>query len=171
MANVKSKLATAAIVALAIGAGFPTSANAATPAAECVEAGNVWVHVEYDDTVTGACADEFAVAQDAMTSAGIETDAGPFYTTIDGRAADNDEREWWSLWTKSPEGDTYGGWEMAAVGADELTLEGGQVVAWTLQPDWDAEAVNPAVDPLTEGTASETAEPEEPAAGMPQSGV
>jgi hypothetical protein len=159
------KLASAAIVAFAIGSGFPAAAAPATTAPECVADGNVWVHVEYDDIYTGACATQFATAQLAMESAGLLTDEGPFYNTIDGRAADLDAREWWSLWSMSPDADgTYSDWEFATVGAHEYALEGGDVVSWTLQPDWNLEATAPSVDPLAdEAPATEPPASPEPA--------
>ncbi|SDL33122.1 hypothetical protein [Tessaracoccus oleiagri] len=148
MATFTSKLATAAIVAFAIGSGVPAAAEPATTASDCVAAGDVWVHVEYDDTTTGACATEFSTAQEATTSAGLTEEAGPFYTTIDGRTANGTTaREWWSLYSL-PAGAGVDEWDFATVGAHELTLEGGQVVAWVLQPDWNLDAVAPAADPF-----------------------
>lgn len=196
MATFTSKLATAAIVAFAIGSGVPAAAEPASTASDCVAAGDVWVHVEYDDTVTGACATEFATAQEATTSAGLTDEAGPFFTTIDGRTADGTTaREWWSLYSL-PAGADAGEWDFAMVGAQELTLEGGEVVAWVLQPDWNLDAAAPAADPFAvevpveetptasptasatpsvtaspAPSASESATPEDDAPGLPSTGV
>ncbi|NLE98486.1 MAG: DUF4430 domain-containing protein [Propionibacterium sp.] len=146
MAKTPMKLATVAIVALAIGSGLPAVADTTTTADTCLAQDNVWVHVEFDETVTGGCATEFGTAQEATISAGMTEEEGPFFTTIADRAADGTTaQEWWSLWT-SDDGDD---WAMAEVGAGELTLDAGQIVSWALQPDWDVDAVAPQANPLT----------------------
>lgn len=154
MAKTHWKLATAAIVAIAIGSGIPAMADTTNQAQDCLAEDNVWVHVEYDDTVTGGCATTFSNAQEATVSAGLTDEEGPFFTTISGRTADGvNAREWWSLWTATgPAGD----WVMAEVGANELTLEAGGIVSWTLQPDWNIQpGPAPQSDPV----------------GLPSSGV
>lgn len=172
MAKTISKLATVAIVAFAIGTGLPASADDATSASECISQGNVWVHVEFDEQTDGGCATKFGTAQEATTSAGLTEEAGPFYTTISGRTADaKNAKEWWSLWSK----DRGSEWVMAQVGANELKLEGGQILSWSLQPDWDVEAVAPKVDPLGDKGGSKPAPTTPPAAGdragLPGTGV
>lgn len=82
----------AAAAALVAGFTVPSlyATADATAAEECVQAGNVWVHVAYDETVTGACATEFATAQDAVVSSGVSTDQG-WIQTVDGRLAEGKE--------------------------------------------------------------------------------
>ncbi|AQP44828.1 hypothetical protein [Tessaracoccus flavus] len=148
-----------AAAALLLG-GVALTANAApTTAAECVRDGLVWVHVQYDDTVTGACANEFDTASEALLSTGLTTDTGAWLSTVDGRAADSGAREYWGVWTQSPADGVYSGaWEFAQVGILELTLEAGDVLGVDLEADWDLESAAPTVDPVAglDLTAPET---------------
>lgn len=145
MAKSMVRLATGAIVATAIGFGLP--AHATTPnAADCIAQGDVWVHVEYDETVTGGCAAEHGTLEEATRSAGIELGGdGGFYTLVDGRTADGtNATEWWSVWTGTDGKD----WTLSQVGANELELADGTLAAWVLSPDWNEEAEPPATNPL-----------------------
>lgn len=143
------RIAVPAVAALAVGLTIPVlSATADTAAAEeCVQAGNVWVHVAYDETVTGACADQFATAQEAVLSAGVTEDKG-WIQTVDGRLAEG--KEWWSVYTLSPdETGAYGAdWDFAQVGVAELELAASDVLALQLQADWELDAVAPATNPV-----------------------
>lgn len=145
MAFQKTKWATAAIAALAIGSGSPIAAFAATSPEDCIEQGNVWVHVEYDETVTGGCATEFANALEATSSAGLADGTAEYVTTIDGRLADEGKREFWSLW----EHEDDGSWTMSQLGAPEMPVEAGDIVGWALQPDWNVNpGPAPSADPM-----------------------
>lgn len=153
-------LSTAALVALGVIAVAP-SAHADGTAAECVAAGNVWVHVEYDDTVTGACATEFATGTEALVSTGLAADQGVFYTTIDG--VTSEDPEWWSLWTAPVEDGQLGEWTFSQVGAGDLKPEAGQVIGWRLLPDYNKPQEAPQHDPLAQQEPA--ASPEATAAG------
>lgn len=176
MAKYPTKLAAAAIVALAIGHGIPAHA-APTTAQDCVDAGNVWIHVEFDETVTGACAEEFSTALEATRSAGLTEDAGSFITTISGRAANGTTaKEWWSLWTKHVDADgKHPEWSFATVGAGDIKPQAGDVIGWRLDEDWDkVPAPAPKQDPLAD--AAKPAAGDKPKApvskvGLPQVGV
>lgn len=151
MAINKFQWATAAFAALAFGFGVPTAAVATTTdPTECTEAGNVWVHVENEEKVSGGCATEFANALEATASAGLTDGANTFVTTIDGYTADEAEEEFWSLWSYENEE-----WTFAQVGADQMPLEAGDVIGWALQPDWN---VNPAPAPTADPMAALAAE-------------
>lgn len=130
-------------------------------AADCVTAGNVWVHVEYDDTVTGACATEFATGTEALVSTGLAADQGVFYTTIDG--VTSEDPEWWSLWTAPVVDGQLGEWTFSEVGAGDLKPEAGQVIGWRLLPDYNKPQEAPAHDPLAQQEPA--ASPEATAAG------
>lgn len=173
---VKPAALTAAAV-LALSALPVIAANAAPATAEeCVQAGLVWVSVEYDQTVTGACAEKFSTASEALLSSGMSTQSGSWITEVDGRVADAvNAREWWSVYSKAPNADgTYpAGWEFAQVGVTELELEPSGVLAMVLQPDWNIEATPPATDPVEgvtlkpEATPTPTPEPTESATPSP----
>ena len=154
-------LSTAALVALGVIAVAP-SAPADGTAAECVAAGNVWVHVEYDETVTGACATEFATGGEAMVSAGLLESEPSWVTELLGRTAE--DPEWWSLWTKEAgEDGAFGDWAFSMVGIADLEPSAGSVIGWRLLPDWNLDAEAPTVDPV-EGVDL-SPEPETPAPG------
>lgn len=144
MAKSMVRLAAGAIVASAIGFGLP--AHATTTPADCIAQGDVWVHVEYDETVSGGCATEHATLDEATRSAGIELGGdGGFYTLVDGRTADStNATEWWSVWTATDGAD----WTLSQVGANELEVADASVAAWVLSPDWNKEAEPPANNPL-----------------------
>lgn len=160
----------AALTAAAIltaGLAFPAiTANAApATAAECVQAGLVWVHVQYDETTTGACAEKFGTAQEALLDTGLTTQTDAYVTEIDGRTAK--DREWWSVYSKSPADGAYPAeWEFAQVGLGQLELSASDVLALVLQPDWEVDAVAPTADPVEGVTldATPTPEPSTPAA-------
>lgn len=144
-----TRLAVPTAAVMTIGLAIPAlhAAAAPSPAEECVQAGNVWIHVEYDETVTGACATEFASAQEALHTTGLTEDDG-WVTTIDGRLSV--DKEWWSVYFLSPNEDgTYpAAWEFAQVGVAELELFPGEVLAMKLQADYEVDAVAPAVNPV-----------------------
>ena len=164
-----------AAAAIVVGLTVPILHASAAPqgAGECVQAGNVWVHVAYDETVTGACATEFATAQDAISSAGVSEDDG-WIQTVDDRLAK--DKEWWSIYTLSPDakGSYAVDWAFAQVGAAELTLKASDVLALQLQEDYDRDSVAPAANPV-EGVvlgspAAAPAPTAEAQPGMPKSG-
>lgn len=151
---VKPAALTAAAL-LAVGSIPGLTAQAAPDtAASCVSAGLVWVHVEYDTTVTGACADKFATASEALLDSGLGTETGDYITTVDGRTADQVQREWWSVYSKAPKTDgTFpAAWDFAQVGVTQLKLAPSSVLALVLQPDWDVDAVPPVNDPVGDVT-------------------
>lgn len=162
-----TRFAVPAAAALVAGLSIPVLyATADDNAAEqCVQAGNVWIHVAYDDTVTGACATEFATAQDAIDNTGVSSDQG-WIQTVDGRLAE--DPEWWSVYTLSPsaEGTYDGAWHFAEVGVAELELGASDVLALQLQDDWEVDAVPPAVNPV-DGVVLGEDEPTTPAPTTP----
>ncbi|MBB1513747.1 hypothetical protein H5399_14200 [Tessaracoccus sp. MC1627] len=148
---------------LAVGlSGLAPTASADETAVACVEAGNVWVHVEHEE-VTGACATEFASATEAMVSTGLATDQGAFFITVDGVTAQ--DPQWWSLWTASVEDGELGEWVFAQVGAGDLVPEAGQVIGWRLLADYNQPQEAPQYNPL----ADEAAEPENSSAAPSES--
>lgn len=147
----------AALIAIGMSAVSASTAAAEGNALECVDAGNVWIHIEHDDVVTGACATEFATVTEAMVSTGLAADQGSFYTTVDG--VTSEDPQWWSLWTAPVEDGALGAWEFAQVGASELAPEPGSIVGWRLLEDYNKPEEAPQVDPLAAGT-SESASPE-----------
>lgn len=157
-----TRMAAPAAAALAVGLTIPALHATADPGAaeECVHDGNVWVHVAYDETVTGACADEYATGQAAIDSSGVSEDQG-WIKVVDGREAK--DKEWWSVYTLTPTADgTYpAAWDFAQVGVGELELTESAVLGLQLQDDYDTDAVAPAVNPV-EGV---TVNP-----GMPKAG-
>lgn len=167
----RSTIAVAGAAALIAGTVALTANAAPTTAEECVQADLVWVHVQYDETVTGACADEFGTAAEALLSTGLTTDTDAWLTTVDGRSADSAAHEYWGVWTLSPsDAGAYdaAAWEFAAVGITELQLSAGDVLGISLEPDWNVEATAPSVNPVdgvvltaptTSPTVSESAKP------------
>ncbi|MHA7860061.1 hypothetical protein ACX1DX_01550 [Tessaracoccus sp. Y36] len=146
-----TRLAVPTAAVLTIGLAIPALHAAAAPseAEECVQAGNVWVHIEYDETVTGACATEFASAQEALLSTGVTEDVS-WIQTVDGRLSEG--TEWWSVYFMSPNDDgTYPGeWEFAEVGVAELEMYPSEVLALKLQDDYNFmdQTLTPAVNPV-----------------------
>ncbi|MBB1510813.1 hypothetical protein [Tessaracoccus sp. MC1756] len=156
-----NRLAVPTAAVLTIGLAIPALHAAAAPseAEECVQAGNVWVHVEYDETVAGACATEFASAQEAILSTGVTAD-DTWIQTVDGRLSEG--TEWWSVYFMSPNDDgTYPGeWEFAEVGVGELEMYPSEVLALKLQADYNFmdQTLAPAVNPV-EGVVLTAEEP------------
>ena len=108
-------LTAAAILTAGLAVPAVTANAAPATAAECVQAGLVWVHVQYDETTTGACAEKFGTAQEALLDTGLTTQTDAYVTEIDGRTAK--DREWWSVYSKSPADGAYPAeWEFAQVG-------------------------------------------------------
>lgn len=155
----RTALTFAAAVAVALS-GVASPAHAQTEALACVEEGNVWLHVEHDDVITGACATEFATVTEAMATTGLAPDQGSFYLTVDGVTAV--DPQWWSLWTAPVVNGALGEWEFAQVGAQDLEPEPGQVVGWRLLADYNEPQEAPLNDPL--GGTSDDAAPAESAA-------
>ena len=151
--------AAAAILALGLST-WPITASADGTAAECVEAGNVWLHVEHGDVINGACATEFANVAEAMAATGLAPDQGSFYVTVDGVTAQ--DPQWWSLWTASVDNGELGEWAFAQVGAADLEPEAGQIVGWRLLEDYNKPQEAPQYDPLTDapGAATPSSSPE-----------
>lgn len=134
-----------------VAASLTLTANAApTTAEECVKEGNVWVHVQYDDVVSGACATEYATASQALLSTGLTEDTTAWLSTVNGRTADGvDGREFWAIWSQTPVDGAYTGtWDYAQVGITELELTSGMVLGVDLWNDWLIEAEAPTVDPV-----------------------
>lgn len=158
-------LTAAAILTAGLAVPAITANAAPATAAECVQAGLVWVHVQYDETTTGACAEKFGTAQEALLDAGLTTQTDSYVTEIDGRTAK--DREWWSVYSKSPADGAYPAeWEFAQVGLGQLELSASDVLAVVLQPDWEVDAVAPTADPVEGVTldVTPTPEPSTPAA-------
>lgn len=153
-------LTAAAILTAGLAVPAITATAAPTDAAECVKAGLVWVHVEFDDTVLGACAEEFGTAEEALLDTGFLTEPTSYITTLAGRTSDEAAREWWSIYTLSPVEDAYtDDWSFAEVGAQELELGASDVLAMVLQPDWTIWAEPPAVNPVEGVTLGEEPTP------------
>lgn len=158
-------LTAAAILTAGLAVPAITANAAPATAAECVQAGLVWVHVQYDETTTGACAEKFGTAQEALLDTGLTTQTDAYVTEIDGRTAK--DREWWSVYSKSPADGAYPAeWEFAQVGLGQLELSASDVLAVVLQPDWEVDAVAPTADPVEGVTldVTPTPEPSTPAA-------
>ena len=158
-------LTAAAILTAGLAVPAITANAAPATAAECVQAGLVWVHVQHDETTTGACAEKFGTAQEALLDAGLTTQTDSYVTEIDGRTAK--DREWWSVYSKSPADGAYPAeWEFAQVGLGQLELSASDVLAVVLQPDWEVDAVAPTADPVEGVTldVTPTPEPSTPAA-------
>lgn len=141
-------LTAAAVLTAALGIPAVTATASPSTAAECVQAGLVWVHVEFDDTVTGACASEFKTGQEALLDTGLTTQTDAYVTEIAGRTAV--EKEWWSVYSKAPAGGSYPtAWDFAQVGLNQLELNPSDVLAVVLQADWSApETLPPGSDPV-----------------------
>lgn len=157
---------------LAAGAAFTAAATFAAAdqdtAQACLDAGNVWVHVEYADTdAEGACATDFTTGKEALLSAGFVPAEDQFpgmVSSINGQPAEPGPEDWWSSWYMEPAADgTAGEWQFHEVGYTESQPEAGSVEAWRLQTSWSA-SVQPQVDPLAAGEEpAEPADPETPA--------
>ncbi|MDO5737120.1 MAG: hypothetical protein Q4P15_11670 [Propionibacteriaceae bacterium] len=125
--------ATLTVLAVA-GLGFsipllPAAADP-SPAAACLEAGNVWVHVELDETVSGGCATAFGTGLEALASAGFTAVApGGFVSTIDGKPAPRGEEDWWAY---AHTDDALKAWEFYLVGGAESKPVAGSIEAWRL---------------------------------------
>lgn len=141
--------------------GLAHHAAADETADSCIEAGNVWVHVEHEDVV-GACATEFATGTEAMISTGLAADQGTFFVTIDGVTAQ--DPQWWSLWTASVEDGQLGEWVFSQVGAGDLVPEAGQVIGWRLLEDYNQPQEAPQHNPLAEAAAAPAPEASPPVA-------
>lgn len=135
-----------ALIAIGLSAVSAELAAADGSAAQCVADGNVWVHVEHDEVVKGACATEFTTGTEAMVTTGLATDQGDFFTTVDGVTAE--DPQWWSLWTADVESGEMGEWEFAQVGIGDLTPEAGQVLGWRLLADYNQPQEPPVTNPL-----------------------
>ena len=156
-------LSLSALVALGFTAVSADIAAADGTAAQCVADGNVWIHVEHDDVVNGACATEFSTGTEAMVTTGLATDQGDFFTTVDGVTAT--DPQWWSLWTADVVGGEMGEWEFSQVGVGDLVPEPGQVMGWRLLADYNQPQEAPVNNPL-EAPADPTpdASPADPSA-------
>ncbi len=155
-------LPAAALVAVGMSALAAPTASAEGTALECTDAGNVWIHIEHGDVVTGDCATEFATVSEAMVNTGLAADQGSFYTVVDG--VTSEDPQWWSLWTAPVEDGALGEWSFAQVGAGELEPEPGSVVGWRLLEDWNEPEEAPQEDPFAgsgESMASPSAEASE----------
>lgn len=140
-------LAAAAIFAAALAIPAVTASAAPSTAAECVQAGLVWVHVEFDGSSTGACAEKFDTAQAALLDTGLTTQTDDYVTEIAGRTATG--QQWWSVYTMAPIDGAYAGnWDFAQVSLGQLELAASDVLAVVLQEDWELDALPPAVNPV-----------------------
>lgn len=124
------------LTALAVGGlgfGVPLLQASAdpSPTTACIDAGNVWVHVEFDDTVGGGCATEFGTGLEALASAGFDvaaSDAG-FVDTVDGEPSVRGPEDWWAYAHTSED---LTGWEFYEVGATQSKPVAGSIEAWRL---------------------------------------
>lgn len=186
-------LTAAAVLTAALAIPAMTATAAPATAAECVQAGLVWVHVEFDDTSAGACAEKFDTAQAALLDTGLTTQTDVYVTEIAGRTSV--DPEWWSVYSKRPVDGTYpADWDFAQVALNQLELEPSSVLAVVLQDNWANDSLPPVTDPVegvelgadetpsptpsaspsATATPTATADPtpsETPTPGVPSSGV
>lgn len=169
------------IGAVALAASvLPLVTAQATPpatATACVDAGLVWVHVETETKVSGACAEKFATASEALVSSGLGTETGDFVTTVDGVTADGtNARQFWAIWSMDATQAKTSDWQFSQVAAPQLKLTAGSVLGFQLWPDWNITTTAPKTNPLLEGTQTPaptptaTAESSDPV-GLPGAGV
>lgn len=119
-----------------------------SPAKSCIDAGNVWVHIENDDATDGGCATEFGTGFEALTSAGFTFDApGGFIKTIDGAPSAPGAEDWWSY---AHTDQSLTGWAFYEVGAAESKPAAGSIEAWRLMHTYSQEV---STLPLTLPTA------------------
>lgn len=144
-----TRVSLAALAVVGFGFGLPLLQASAepSPTAACLEAGNVWVHVELDDTVGGGCATEFGTGIEALTSAGFDVAYGEsgFVDTIDGNPTPRGEEDWWSY---AHTGDDLSGWEFYEVGATQSAPAAGSIEAWRLMHTYSQDVSSlPLIDP------------------------
>ena len=133
----------------------PQFASAAPPttAKQCVQAGYVWVHVEWDGSSKGGCATKFETGLSALTSAGFAVgETGGFIHTIDGMPNPAGPQDWWSYWHKTPQADgSYpSSWEFSSLGAGNYKPKPGTVEGWHLWHSYSAMAQPPTINPVAD---------------------
>lgn len=138
---------------LAAGGALSTTFASAdeVTAHACLEAGNVWVHIEYTETqYEGGCATDFATGRDALISAGFTPAEDVFpgmVSSINGYPEEPGQEDWWSSWYTLPVDGDLGQWSFHQVGYTQSEPEAGSIEAWKLQTSW-SDTVVPQVDPL-----------------------
>lgn len=144
-----TRLSLTALAVVSLGVGVPVLHASAepSPTTACVDAGNVWVHVEFKDTVDGGCATEFATGVVALESAGFDVIASEdgFVNTLDGEPSDRGPEDWWSY---AYAGEDSTEWTFYQVGATASAPVAGSIEAWRLMTTYSQDVSSlPLVDP------------------------
>ncbi len=135
-----------AVVSLGFGAAMLQACSEPDPTTQCLDDGNVWVLVEFDDGVQGGCATEFADGFEALNSAGFTaaiSDDG-FLNTIDGEPSTAGDEDWWAYAHSDPD---LTAWEFYEVGGNQSEPVAGSIEGWRLMHSFDAEDTSPRVSP------------------------
>lgn len=161
-----ARISMTALAVVGIGVGFPALHASAepSPATACIDAGNVWVHVEFKDAVDGGCATEFGTGLVALASAGFDVAASEagFVNTLDGEPSDPGPEDWWSY---AYVGENSTEWTAYQVGATQSAPVAGSIEAWRLMTTYSQDVSSlPLVAPAellaeVESTPSPTATP------------
>lgn len=143
-----AQLSIAAAAILGLGFAVPALQAAAEPsaAATCVEANNVWVLVQFDDTTEGGCATEFATGLEALASAGFTAEASEagFVNTVNGEPAERGAEDWWAY---AHSDDANAAWAFYLVGAKDSEPVAGSIEGWRLIHSYAEEDTFPGTTP------------------------
>lgn len=126
------------------------SYSSPSTAADCLRAGLVWVHVEWESGSKGGCATEFSTGLAALSSAGFAVNqSGGFVNSIDGLPNPKGVEDWWSYWHKpvGADGSYPQAWEFSDLGAGSYRPQPGTVEGWRLWHSYSESAQQPLADP------------------------
>lgn len=127
------RITLAALTVAGLGFSIPLINASAdpSPTTACLDAGNVWVHVEVDDNVRGGCASAFGSGIEALTSAGFDVDLNDsgFVDAIDGKPSPKGQEDWWAYAHTDVGSNT---WKFYEVGGTQSKPVAGSIEAWRL---------------------------------------
>lgn len=176
-----NRVATAVIATAAMSLALLPVAQAAdvSTARACVDADNVWVHLDFgiesDKSPAGGCATEFTDGLVALQSAGFDVEYdeggfGAFITGIEGVTPIWEENQtYWSYWSGEVAEDYSVTYEYSQVGASSARPAPGSVEAWVVTDSWGDEG-EPSLIELPEPPVEEEPEVPTPPAGDDVSG-
>lgn len=157
------RLAIAAVVAVAGLIGLPTTAKAdtATDYYRCVDAGNVWVVVNFKGSYRMGCATSPSTGTDALRQViSVEKAGNGMVSRIGGNPATIDPNPYvyWNYFHRT------GGsaWEYSQLGADAYKPKPGSIEGWTYGATGVSVGWSPPARPQPTTAAPGTAQPAQP---------
>lgn len=137
------RLAVATLLALVGLLGLPGRADAAGDFYGCVDAGNVWVVVDFKGAVTTGCAVAPTSGADALRQVAAVEVATGMVSRIGGKPATIDPNPYvyWNYFHRDPSGQSWGSWTYSNLGAGAYRPKPGSIEGWAygttgVQPSW-----------------------------------